>query len=731
MEMNIYRELRVPAVMTDTGMSSNAKLQLERDNLAWLKEQCVESEKLTSGMLDILESFETRLGKLEQTILPVYQETGNLQRRQENIELTLQELDHVINYYNVSKEVEDVVREGPGGTTLHNFLEAMRKLKVALDYFSTNNPGSIELENVRSLYTTGGSALFREFRDLLEKHSHAVPPMDLLNSISANDSVSGDEVSHASSDDFASLTQFPEEVQTHLVQVAEWLCSNDREEYMNIYANIRAHVMKRSLEQLRDHQRSASMGSTGRGVSPARTMASPAAATALAQDTASTPTSRGKLGGSALKKRARERMTKMTSKLEARTGLSIPGSGHRRFLDLSGEEAALTAQDHEVEQFLVTLAALQRLLALEQQLVVGVIPARWHRRILEMVARDSLEMVTREGELITARVRKSITSYDFTAVLTQFHILRQLATLRPSFERTVEMCDASVKNKYNNLISEFQTSGTLAVDGFIDAIRYDGTTKEKMPKDGTVFELTSNILMYLEQFVDYIDIIAEILSQNAAYNQDILKLPRRILPKDRPQALLGLYTKKVLIQLNFTLVNKSNIYSDPYLRAVFLLNNNMYVLRAIAKTGLLDVVSLAAPECQANYQEMITEQKRIYSQSWEKVLYYIWNSDDIPSVILNAPGKLQDKYCKVIKDKFSGFNKEMEDISSTQKKYSIPDVELRESLKRDNKEYILPKYNSFYEKYANVNFTSNPDKYVRHTPAQVSGMIDSFFDVAA
>ena len=269
------------------------------------------------------------------------------------------------------------------------------------------------------------------------------------------------------------------------------------------------------------------------------------------------------------------------------------------------------------------------------------------------------------------------------------------------------------------------------MDGFIDAIRYDGTTKEKMPKDGTVFELTSNILMYLEQFVDYIDIIAEILSQNAAYNQDILKLPRRILPKDRPQALLGLYTKKVLIQLNFTLVNKSNIYSDPYLRAVFLLNNNMYVLRAIAKTGLLDVVSLAAPECQANYQEMITEQKRIYSQSWEKVLYYIWNSDDIPSVILNAPGKLQDKYCKVIKDKFSGFNKEMEEISSTQKKYSIPDVELRESLKRDNKEYILPKYNSFYEKYANVNFTSNPDKYVRHTPAQVSGMIDSFFDVAA
>jgi exocyst complex protein 7 len=47
---------------------------------------------------------------------------------------------------------------------------------------------------------------------------------------------------------------------------------------------------------------------------------------------------------------------------------------------------------------------------------------------------------------------------------------------------------------------------------------------------------------------------------------------------------------------------------------------------------------------------------------------------------------------------FQGFNKEMEEIAKVQRSYSIPDVELRESLKRDNKEYILPKYHAFYEK---------------------------------
>lgn len=60
--------------------------------------------------------------------------------------------------------------------------------------------------------------------------------------------------------------------------------------------------------------------------------------------------------------------------------------------------------------------------------------------------------------------------------------------------------------------------------------------------------------------------------------------------------------------------------------------------------------------------------------------------------------QLRDKDKQNIKDKFAGFNKEMEEITRTQKAYAVPDVELRESLKRDNKEFILPKYTMFYEK---------------------------------
>lgn len=60
--------------------------------------------------------------------------------------------------------------------------------------------------------------------------------------------------------------------------------------------------------------------------------------------------------------------------------------------------------------------------------------------------------------------------------------------------------------------------------------------------------------------------------------------------------------------------------------------------------------------------------------------------------------QLRDKDKQNIKDKFAGFNKEMEEITRIQKAYAVPDIQLRESLKRDNKEFILPKYTMFYEK---------------------------------
>lgn len=53
--------------------------------MAVFKERIEQSRQITCNMFNILETFEDRLSKLEATILPLYNETENLQLRQKSL----------------------------------------------------------------------------------------------------------------------------------------------------------------------------------------------------------------------------------------------------------------------------------------------------------------------------------------------------------------------------------------------------------------------------------------------------------------------------------------------------------------------------------------------------------------------------------------------------------------------------------------------------------------------
>lgn len=65
------------------------KLESEITALEALKEAEERSRRLTSGVIGILSSLEDRLATLRRTILPVYNETGNLQTQQHSMHLAL------------------------------------------------------------------------------------------------------------------------------------------------------------------------------------------------------------------------------------------------------------------------------------------------------------------------------------------------------------------------------------------------------------------------------------------------------------------------------------------------------------------------------------------------------------------------------------------------------------------------------------------------------------------
>jgi hypothetical protein len=68
----------------------------------------------------------------------------------------------------------------------------------------------------------------------------------------------------------ASLNQMPDEVLTELIRISEWLFMNNKDEFMTVYARIRATILMKSLQQLKEQQRSSSGGSLSYSPLPVR-----------------------------------------------------------------------------------------------------------------------------------------------------------------------------------------------------------------------------------------------------------------------------------------------------------------------------------------------------------------------------------------------------------------------------------------------------------------------------
>ncbi|KAG1684836.1 Exocyst complex component 7 [Nymphon striatum] len=786
-------------------------------SLKLLEETLSRSTQLTDGMVGILTSFEDRLMKLEQTILPVYQETGNLQRRQENIEKTLSSLDHVIAYHNVGKQVENIIKDGPNDR-IDQFIESLSNVNNAIEYFEDNNPESTELANLscaqhgdtvwsagmetpvktlkincsepksemevrekfskiclariikshpdildnlfhfkvlliqmitvvidlfsifkQTLFDSGSDALQREFRAILTKHSNPTPAIVMHDVVGLDDEELPEDVEHASMPQipglylkllevimfstllnswhlkktlFISITLLEtscnaiffivlplfskDDVIQDLIKISNWLLNNNKDDFLNVYTAIRANVVNKTLQNLKDHQKTHS-GSSFNLVpvsSPSMVKTKPG------RDTPSRKTSRRIQ--QALKKKGAAALARYSQSLDSsRFGLNIkrPTS--------STTEPRNDELDPECDFYMVFVSALLKLMQAEWKLMQNIIPKDSEKRSFERIIHQGIDSVVQEGENLATRARRCILKHDFLSVLSIFPMVKHVMQLQSEFDVLLV--------------------GAKALEDFIENIRND--MDKQMPKDGTVHQQTSNVMMFLEQLLDY-DSVGVM-----AGGQDAINILSANSP-DLNRKLLAKYIVRVLSALGLSLQNKAEFYSDPYLKAVFKLNNLHYILKSIQRHGLIEIIAEVQPGIEDYYQDQITDQKRLYSQSWSRVLHFVMEVDKPISQQKVTPInsqviKLKDKERQIIKDKFTGFNKEIEEICRIQKGYAIPDVELRETMKRDNKEYILPKFQMFYDKYSNIHFTKNTDKYLKFTPRKVDGFINEFFDAAA
>ncbi|XP_029339614.1 exocyst complex component 7 isoform X2 [Mus caroli] len=786
------------------------KLKQEEETLSFIRDSLEKSDQLTRNMVSILSSFESRLMKLENSIIPVHKQTENLQRLQENVEKTLSCLDHVISYYHVASDTEKIIREGPTGR-LEEYLGSMAKIQKAVEYFQDNSPDSPELNKVKLLFERGKDSLESEFRSLMTRHSKVVSPVLLLDLISADDELEVQED--------VVLEHLPESVLRDVVRISRWLVEYGRnQDFMNVYYQIRSSQLDRSIKGLKEHFRKSS-STSGVPYSPA-----------IPNKRKDTPTKKP------IKRPGTIRKAQNLLKQYSQHGLDGKKGGSN-LIPLEGRDDML---DVETDAYIHCVSAFVKLAQSEYRLLMEIIPEHHQKKTFDSLIQDALDGLMLEGENIVSAARKAIIRHDFSTVLTVFPILRHLKQTKPEFDQVLQVCEpgglldthrhtethreidthihthththththraslyslwetipcsptallsgsqgaldksrcsqgdrravvdlhlqksvsaegwegprrsdtwglleravlrtsddcvshvlpqgtaASTKNKLPGLITSMETIGAKALEDFADNIKNDPDKEYNMPKDGTVHELTSNAILFLQQLLDFQETAGAMLasqetsSSATSYSSEFSK------------RLLSTYICKVLGNLQLNLLSKSKVYEDPALSAIFLHNSYNYILKSLEKSELIQLVAVTQKTAERSYREHIEQQIQTYQRSWLKVTDYIAEKN-LP---VFQPGvKLRDKERQMIKERFKGFNDGLEELCKIQKAWAIPDTEQRDKIRQAQKNIVKETYGAFLHRYGSVPFTKNPEKYIKYRVEQVGDMIDRLFDTSA
>ncbi|XP_038591262.1 exocyst complex component 7 isoform X7 [Micropterus salmoides] len=637
------------------------KLKQEQETLSFIRENLEKSDQLTKGMVSILSSFESRLMQLENSIIPVHKQTENLQRLQENVDKTLSCMDHVISYYHVAKDTDRIIREGPTGR-LDEYLACIAKIQKAVEYFQDNNPDSPELNTVKARFEKGKELLEAEFRSLLTRYSKPVPPVLILDAISVDDELEVQED--------VVLEHLPEAVLQDIICIAGWLVEYGRnQDFMNVYFQIRSSQLDRSIKGLKDHFRKNSASS-------------------------------GILYSPAVQTKRKDTPTKKAPKRP-------------------GKDDVL---DIEIDSYIHCISAFVKLAQSEYALLAEIIPEHHQKKTFDSLIQEALDNLMLEGDNIVSAARRAIMRHDYSAVLTIFPILRHLKMNKSEFDSTLQGTAASTKNKLPTLITSMETIGAKALEEFADSIKNDPDKEYNMPKDGTVHELTSNAILFLQQLLDFHETAGAMLasqetsSSASSYTSEFNK------------RLLSTYICKVLGNLQLNLLSKSKVYEDSALSAIFLHNNYNYILKSLEKSELIQLVTVTQKKAETSYRELIEQQIYMYKSSWVKVTEHL---TDRNMPVFQPGTKLKDKERQVIKDKFKGFNDGLEELCKIQKGWAIPDKEQRDFIRQSQKKVVSDVYRAFLQRCANISFTKNPEKYHKYRPEEVEEMIERLFDTSA
>lgn len=250
---------------------------------------------------------------------------------------------------------------------------------------------------------------------------------------------------------------------------------------------------------------------------------------------------------------------------------------------------------------------------------------------------------------------------------------------------------------------------------FEEAVEKDAT--KNIHTDGTVHPLTSYVINYVKFLFDY---------------QSTLKqLFQEFKREDGTGSELAAVTMSIMQAVQNNLDAKAKQYKDPALMHIFLMNNIHYIVKSVRRSEAKD---LLGDDWIQRHRRIVQQNANQYRRiAWSKVLQCLsgqgLTSSGGSGQVGSDGGNSSGASRAAVKERFRSFNMLFEEIYQKQCGWSVPDTELRESLRLAVAEILLPAYRSFLKRFGPLIENSKaPGKYVKHTPEQLELLLGNLFE---
>ncbi|GJE99593.1 exocyst complex component EXO70 [Phanerochaete sordida] len=144
----------------------------ETAEIELLEQNLNKTRQISQRMTSILSSFDTRLVKLEKTILPLYNSTQVLTRRATNIEAALQKIDEVASNQEGIAAEEALILRGPQPGQLETYKDVLERLNASVAFKSLDR----DVRDTARLVETGAKKLTQLYTKMVAEGSSGAPP---------------------------------------------------------------------------------------------------------------------------------------------------------------------------------------------------------------------------------------------------------------------------------------------------------------------------------------------------------------------------------------------------------------------------------------------------------------------------------------------------------------------------------------------------------------------------